>query len=69
MLGLITVIVGFIFIALLIRAIYHTIIGVTKIILGLILIGLSHICDFFACITLNIRYFWARATINKGGPW
>lgn len=46
MLGILTFIMGFVIFVFVCGAILHTSIGFGKIVLGLILIGLSHVCDF-----------------------
>jgi len=55
MLGILTFIVGLVFVALVFNAILHTVIGAGKIIVGIILIGFSHICDFVSWVILKIR--------------
>ncbi len=58
MFGILTCIVGLIFIALVCNAILHTFIGLGKIILGLTLIGIGHICDF-------VKWFILKLTTTK----
>ena len=62
MLGILTFIVGLVFIALVFNAILHTFIGFGKIILGLTLIGIGHICDFVKWIILKVRVMHYRLT-------
>lgn len=62
MLGILTFIVGLVFVALVANAICHTIIGVGKIILGLILMGFSYLCDAVAWVILQARFLHYRLT-------
>ncbi len=55
MFGILTFIVGLIFVALVFNAILHTIIGVGKIILGLFLMGIGYICDGFSWVIRKVR--------------
>jgi len=65
MLGILTFIVGLIFVALVCNAILHTFIGIGKIILGLILMGFSYICDAASWLNLNVRNIWYHLTVSR----
>lgn len=64
MLGIITSIVGLIFVALVFNAILHTFIGVGKITLGLILIGFSRICDAISWVRVYAINIWYHLTVK-----
>lgn len=62
MIGILTFIMGIVFFVLVCDAILHTFIGVGKIILGLILMGISYVCDFISWVILNVRHTHYRLT-------
>jgi len=64
MLGILTFIVGLVFVALVFNAILHTFIGLGKIALGLILIGCSHICDAVSWVILKVRVIHYHLTVK-----
>ena len=62
MLVILTILVGIVFIALLVRGLIHTAIGLCQIALGLSLLAFSYTCDFISWSYQNIRYCWIVAT-------